>query len=222
MSLTVPSSDQRPRPTPEERALLRRFIVLVDEMSRSRFIEQYRSQNHTIEMKEEYTEAVGPEYDREDFEAFLTRFRQVAISTNEPVYFTKTLKIVAKYASPKLREYLPSRRKLLLRLLVEKNWSGIQLSYPTTDGKEVKLTSHQVLDAVVNGWVFHADPGHQPVVELLTTSKPWFYLWPLLVEIVCPTLKALIWLFKVIRIDGILPDEDYPKHCLQKSTQAGN
>jgi hypothetical protein len=77
----------------------------------------------------------------------------------------------------------------------------------------MSLTSQEILDALVNGQIFHAHARHRQTVTFLTATERWQYLWPLLFEIIIPTLQACIWLFHAIRRDGILADSDYPAPC---------
>src|SRR5713101_2270609 len=72
----------RPSPANEEREQLRQFVRIVDSMSRRRFMERFREQDHSLSFVG--GDVSGPNYDREDFEAFLTDFRKVAMSDNEP------------------------------------------------------------------------------------------------------------------------------------------
>jgi len=72
----------RPSPTNEEREQLCQFVRIVDSMSRRRFMERFRRQDQTLSFVG--GEVLGPNYDRDDLEAFLTDFRKVAMSDNEP------------------------------------------------------------------------------------------------------------------------------------------
>lgn len=47
-----------------------------------------------------------PDYDREDFRSFLTIFRQVAVSKDEPIYLIKIMNIVSRYANNDLQKEL--------------------------------------------------------------------------------------------------------------------
>jgi hypothetical protein len=205
----------RPPLTPEHRQQLRDFVRLVDDMSRSRFIETYRTQDHTIssDLDDDGTSKItAPDYDWEDFRSFLTVFRQVAISQNESIYFTKILNTVGRYASDELREKIGEMRTPLITRL-EGRYRGMMFGKETSEGPEISLTSHDILDALVNGQIFHNDGSHREAVEFLNASERWQYLCPLLGEIVIPALRDFIWLFKAIRSDGILEDADYPARC---------
>lgn len=214
MSATcLPLSDQ-------DRDLLRHFVRLVDEMSRSRFVERYRKQDHSISCKtgEDGEPLVtGPEYDWEDFQSFLTTFRQVAISRRETVYILRVIDAVAPYATPAFRVQLSGMRDILKQRL-EANYSGMCFGGKTPTGQEVSLTTFEILDALVNGRIFHADKKHRPTLAFLDSTERWHYLWPVLFEFVIPVLRACLWLFHALRREGILDQSDYPVRCFEPVT----
>jgi hypothetical protein len=204
-------AENRPTLTPEHRDLLRHFVRLVDDMSRSRFIERYRTQDHKISCGPNGT--IAPEYDWEDFRSFLTIFRQVAVSQGDPVYLSKITGMVGRYASDDLRRKIAEMRSLVLPRL-EGKYHGMKLGRDALEGKQaVSLTTHEILDALVNGYIFHPDKKHRQTIEFLDSVKRWQYLWPLLVEVIMPTVRACVWLFKAIHYDGILERSDYPARC---------
>jgi hypothetical protein len=189
---------------------------LVDEMSRSRFVERFRSQDHSISCgtgEDGVYRTAAPEYDWDDFRSFLTIFRQVAISTKEPVYITKVLNTAGLYANAELRENLGEIRKEITPRL-DGRYRGMKLGM-TLGEQEVSLSVREILDALVNGLIFHSDPGHKKALAVLDASERWCYLWPLLFEIIRPCLVAFIWLFHAFRRYGILTDADYPARCLK-------
>lgn len=206
-------ADFLPSLTSEHRDLLRHFVWLVDEMSRSRFIESCRRQKQTISFRDGVTTA--PDYDWEDFRSFLTIFRQVAISRRERVHITKIVSLLEGYASDDFRKRLDEVRTKIFPLL-EGRYKGIRFGRDSQNGDEISLTTAEILDALVNGQIFHADAKHQLALGFLNASERWQYLFPLLGEFIMPTLRALIWMFHAIRRDGLLPDEDYPAHCKGK------
>ena len=205
-------------PTPEHREQLRYFVYLVDDMRRSRFVERYRTQDHTISCRpeDEGPQITAPEYDWQDFRSFLTTFRQVAISNREPVYLFRILGILWRYASPELQKQLAELRAELVSRL-EGEYVGIRYGRELPSGEEVSFTSREILDALVNGQVFHADASHRWTLKFLPTIHRWQFLWPILFEIVVPTLQRCLWLFDAIRQDGILDDSDYPEPCRRPS-----
>lgn len=206
--------NDRPSLTEPHREQLRDFVRLVDEMSRSRFMERYRTQDHTVSCGPREDGQYGvtaPDYDWEDFRSFLTVFRQVAISKDESVHFIKVIQTVGRYASDRLRPELRKMRKFLAPLL-EGRYRGLMVGRDLPTGEQ-SFSTHEILDAIVNGKVFHGDKRHRKTVEFLNASDRWHYLWPLLFEIIIPTLRSFIWLFKAIRQDGILEETDYPAHC---------
>lgn len=205
----------RPALSPEERNQLRRFVRLVDEMSRSRFIETYRTQDHAISFGTEDDGAsriTAPEYDWEDFRSFLTVFRQVAILQQEPAHLGRILTIIGRYASSELQKKLRLMRKDIFARL-DGRYSNMKLGR-TVNGKEMSLGASEVLDALVNGMVFHSDPKHSEKVAFLDASERWFYLWPLMFEVITPCLRCFLWLSHAMRREGILEEGDYPVRCL--------
>jgi hypothetical protein len=211
-------SDPRPPLTPKHRDLLQHFVRLVDDMSRSRFLERFRKQDHTVRFRGEdgQPQITAPNYDWDDFRSFLTTFRQVAISKNETVHVFKITKVARDYASPALRAHL-DRLDAGLRPLIKGDYAGISFGGVFPSGEEISLTSPQVLDSLVNGLIFHADERHREKVAFLSANERWQYLWPLLFEVIIPMVKACIWLFHALRHDGILADSDYPARCLEPS-----
>src|SRR5258708_6962913 len=107
-------AENRPSPTDQERKQLSEFVRVVASMSHRRFIEEMSHQDHTVQFG---SELHGPNYDREDFEAFMTDFRKVAMSDNEPIYLTKVLVTVGKLASDTLRANLKLMRSQIVPLL---------------------------------------------------------------------------------------------------------
>ena len=78
----------QPADHPSRGQQLKRLVALVNDFSRSRFFQHVRDQDHSIstERQDEGTYRVTvPDYDWEDFRSFLTGFRQVAMSEDEPV-----------------------------------------------------------------------------------------------------------------------------------------
>jgi hypothetical protein len=185
-------------------------------MHRSRFVERCWTQDHSITCQG--PQITAPEYDWEDFRSFLTTFRQVAISKSEPVYVFRIIGILRRYASPELQKQLAALRDELAPRL-EGDYVGIRYGRELPNGEEVSFTSREILDALVNGQIFHADASHRSTLTFLNTTHRWQHLWPVLFEIIVPTLQGCIWLFHALRRHGILDDSDYPEHCRRPSKQ---
>lgn len=170
-------------------------------------MQEFRSQEHGLPCS---PEDKAPEYDWENFRSFLTTFRQLAISRNETVYVFKVVRILQDYASPWLKEQL-SRFTPEFSGLLDKTYQGFTLNGKTDTGEEVSLTSPEILDAIINGRVFHADKKHGPTLKFLDPLERWVYLWPVLHTFIIPVVKGLVWLYKAIREDGVLDNADYPQ-----------
>lgn len=97
-------------PSDEQRRQLRAFVRHVESMLQSRFFRNVQSMpTHTLSIEDipdGSSVFTAPPYDREDFEAFLTRFRQVAMSDSEPVYFNRIRNIVSTFAGLEYEENL--------------------------------------------------------------------------------------------------------------------
>src|SRR5258708_5143899 len=206
--------DRQSALTPEHRELLRHFVRLIDDMSRSRFIETYRKQDHKISFDAKAEPPItAPEYDWEDFRSFLTMFRQICVSRREIVYVFRIMDIVKPYVSPRMIENM-DRMEADLKPLLEGKWEGIRFCRETPTGEtEFNLTSFEILDVLINGQIFHADKRHRAAIKFLREVRHWQYIWPLMTEIGTPALEDCIWFFHALREDGILHNADYPEHC---------
>jgi hypothetical protein len=201
-------AENRLSPTEQEREQLREFVRVVATMGRRRFLKEYARQDHSVNFG---SELQGPHYDREDLEAFLTDLRKVAMSDSEPIYLTNVLVTVGKYASDDLRSNLKRFRRVIIPLL-EGRTSLMQIGYDR-DRDEARLSEAQILDVLVNGEIFHADPQHTRTAGILRGMQPLFYLWPTIHFFIIPIVRACSWLFHAIWRDGILEREDYPAFC---------
>jgi hypothetical protein len=138
-------AENRPLPTRQERDQLRQFVHVVASMDRRRFIKQLREQAQTISFGQELK---GPQYDREDFDAYLTDFRKVAMSDSEPIYLTKVMGTIGKFASDGLRSNLKQLRAQIIPLL-EGRRTVMNIGY-SRDGEEITLTPEQILSTLNN------------------------------------------------------------------------
>jgi hypothetical protein len=182
----------------QERGQLRQFVHVVASMDRRRFIKQLREQDQTVSFGQELK---GPQYDREDFDAFLTDFRKVAMSDSEPIYLTKVMGTIGKFASDSLRSNLKQLRALILPVL-EGRRTGMSIGY-NREGEEVTLTPEQILNTLVNGEIFHVGPEHTSQAKELRGLQPLFYLWPTVHFFIMPIHRACVWLFHALWRDGI-------------------
>jgi hypothetical protein len=200
--------ENRLSPTAEERAQLREFVRVVAIMGQRRFLKEYSRQDHSVNFGSELS---GPHYDREDLEAFLTDFRKVAMSDSEPIYLTKVLVTVGKLASDDLRSKLKRFRAVIIPL-IEGRMSLMQIGYER-DTDDALLSEAQILDVLVNGEIFHADPQHARTAEIFRGMQPLFYLWPTIHFFIIPLVRACNWLSHALWRDGILDRADYPAFC---------
>jgi hypothetical protein len=189
---------------------LKQFVRLVLDMEKSRFIQRAKTQNHEIRMESLSgggTRITTPDYDWEDFRSFLTIFRQIALSKKESVYLPKIKNIIAKYADTGLREELDKLR-IDIFPIIEGKYVGVKFG-AELDGREISLTSYELLDAIVNGVVFHGDQEREYESQLIYVSQPWEYLGMLQAEIIAPVFNACIFLLNKIRSENYLNDKDF-------------
>lgn len=213
--------------TPEHHYQLKRFVRLVDEMSRCRFITAYRTQDQTVGAGED--DAGGewrrnPTYDFEDLRSFLTTYRQVGHAKNDKpsVNLKDVLDVVDLYAGPELRRLTADIRATTLPH-TEGRYSAFRFAKFKGDFEVDRcFTSGEVLKALLNGLIFHPDKRHAETIDFLEEDgvEPWMYLWPVMNEIVEPTLRACLALFRALRADGVLGDEDYPARCFDEPLPA--
>lgn len=208
-----------------DRLRLRQFVRLVFELRTSRLITTYCETDQTIAVGPLPADNVHPQYDREDFDAFLTRFRQVAIN-NDGLKLDAILNLVDRHIIAKhsadhpLRSITAEIRKVTLPLM-RKGAGMFRVAVFDEEQKPLRsLTSHETLLALVNGQVFHSDPEHAPVIELLDGSEPWTYLWPILFEVIEPTLRGCLYLYQALYIHGLLTQEDYPAAAFPQAPPA--
>ena len=195
----------RQSPTSDDLEQLRQFVRVVDSMSRSRFMDEFRKQDHSLNCEGEVT---GPTYDQNDFKAFLTDFRKIAMLTGEAVYLRKVLTTIGKLASTELRQALSPFYEDVMPM-IEGRKTMMTLSYPVGDTK-VRMSLQQVLSTLVNGEIFHVDPRHTQRARELQSRNELYYLWPALHYFVMPVVRGCIWLYHAIRHDSILGELDYP------------
>ena len=209
--------------TPAHHYQLKRFVKLVDEMGRCRFIEAYRNRDQSIgagtsDNGEEWR--THPTYDVEDLRSFLTSYRQVGYAKNDKpsMNLKDILDVVDLYASSELKNLTAQIRTTTLPL-TEGRYSAFKFAqFKDNFEVEKSVTSGETLKALLNGLIFHPDKKHADTIDFLERDgvEPWMYLWPVMHEIVAPTLRACHVLFKALRADGILRDEDYPARCFDK------
>jgi hypothetical protein len=211
-----------PAVTPTHHYQLKRFVRLVDEMSRSRFIQAYRSQDQTIAAgisKDGEDLSQNPEYDLEDLKSFLTCYRQVGYATSDKpsVNLKDIVNIVDLYAGPTLKANLVGLRSSTIFPRLEGRYECFRFTkFKENFEPEKSVTSGETLKALLNGLFFHPDKKHSATIEFLESegAELWMYLWPVMNEIIVPVLQTCVLLFKALRSDGILHDDDYPAHCL--------
>jgi hypothetical protein len=194
----------------EERAQLKRFVRSVCDMVDSRFIQRGNKQDHSIKVwrEDEGWRTTAPQYDWEEFRSFLTMFRQVAVTKDEPIYLPKIRNIISRYGDDSLRIELKQMKDHIQPILDGKA-SSIRVGKNTPEG-EISYTGYDLLDAIINGWVFHGDPEHANAVDMARSSPEWHTIWIMRTEVIIPVLRACTWLLAVLREKKFLDDVDFP------------
>ena len=193
-----------------EYSQLKRFVRLVLDMNKCRFIQRAKVQSHEIRMEclpDGNAKIIAPDYDWEDFRSFLTVFRQIALSKKESVYLPKIKNIIAKHAESSVRKELDELR-INVFPIIEGKYVGMKFG-AEIEGKEISLTSFELLNAIVNGEVFHGDQERKQETQLIYISQPWEYLGILQAEIIVPVFNACIFLLTKIRAENYLDDKDF-------------
>jgi hypothetical protein len=187
-------SASRPELTSEHRTMFRDFVRLVHEMDQCRFTQRLREQDHTVSCAVD-EDAIGPEYNWDDFRSFMTIFRKIGISESDPTFLPKIYKLMGRYASDALRERLAADRQQVMAM-VYGSWSGMTVG-GQIDGKDVTFPIGDVLDIVTNGMIFHESPDHRKSVEMFSMEPRWFYLWPAIHFKIMPIRNAAIMVVQI-------------------------
>jgi hypothetical protein len=201
-------------PTPltsAERSQLREFVRLVDLMFRSRFFTRVLNENHNLSGEVlpsgEYRVTV-PDYDEDDFRSFMTSYRLVGISRQERVFLPKVREVVGRFAGPEDMKDLDAIKQQIEPLLTFRENITERTGAP---GENVTLNAHDLLDALVNGELFHADARHEQNLERLRSLPRGAYLWIPLLGIMVRVVMACFGLAHAVRRMGILTMEELPE-----------
>jgi hypothetical protein len=198
-------------PSAEERRQIRYFVRLVEDMLQSRFYHCISEMDHSVSCdfsSEGRSQLTTPDYDWEDFRSFLTSFRQIALNERDAVYVYTIRNIISRFADPRFRNDLRAVRAHLTAVL-SGNRRPVFLGVRTEAG-EVQLSGAGLLDALVNGELFHSDADYEQILQQLGTLPCGSYLWIVLFDVILPVLHACWHLVKVILNSNLLPSEDLP------------
>ena len=195
----------------EHQRQLKQFVFAVYDMADSRFIKRAQAQDHSVKsdpVENGDNRITAPDYDAEDFMAFLTTFRQLAMLQKESIYLPRIRNIIERYASDQWRDGLKVVKAQVVPQ-IQGRFLGMRLVRGTPEhGKS--LASYQMLNALVNGRIFHRDESHGDAVTMLRESQPWHYIWIVLHEIVIPVVNACTWLVEATRADRLLDEGVFP------------
>ena len=157
--------------TADELVTLRRFCVVCEDIKSCRFIRTIPTQKHTIKLEnlpEGGCRLIAPDYDRDDFLAFLTHYRKL-VAMNEKTNLLAVLKLVARYVPVEERSELKRIRK---RLVSEAEKPPLQMAIGLP-GSETTYTPAKIQDILFNGQVFHSDEALQGDLQNLLDFDPF-------------------------------------------------
>jgi hypothetical protein len=150
----------------------------------------------------------APDYDWEDFRSFLLSFRQISLNVSEPVYITTIRNIIARYADPKYHDDLRVIKKHLAAILSGKR--NVGMMHMKTDEGLVELSGAALLDALVNGELFHSDADYEKILHQLRSVPSGSYVWFVLFDVIMPVLHASSHLVNVILWSNLLQRDELP------------
>jgi hypothetical protein len=164
MEVTCPYSQ-------DEIAVLRRFREICEEITTCRFIRDLPKQKHTFSIEnlpDGTSRSTYPQYDKDDFLAFLTHFRKL-VANKERTNIFVVLRIIGKHASEEERVALKDIKSLLVS---EAKTPPLQLAIGTP-GSETAYTPHQIENIIFNAQVFHTDAELQGDLRKLLDFDPF-------------------------------------------------
>jgi transcriptional regulator with XRE-family HTH domain len=198
--------------TPDESRILRQFLTQYDGMIHSRFVAAWRSGQHRLlwEADEEGQLRLNvPDYDEEDFRAFLTYYRPVGIGQTEPTFLPKVRGIVQRHAP----EHQPLYAIIQAEIEPKLAWKDNKTIQQNQDGS-TSFNAHALFDVVTNGMIFHLDACRDAHVEKLRRQPRVVYFWVFLSEIVSRVMNACNHLVRIIIHHPLLSDDQVPPRLL--------
>jgi hypothetical protein len=196
-------------PTTAEQDQLKRFVRATHEMTNSRFIKAVSGSQQVmgIEIAQGGERRfVAPTYDWEDFRSFLTIFRKIALSSDEPIYLPKIIRIVEHYGDMDTRNYIRDSRREIIAI-IEGRFGALRWG----DSQRGKLYGgRQILDVLVNGVVFHEGQDLADDVSRLKGSEIGCHIFLLVGEIIFPVLNYCIHLRNIMWSQDLFPRSEFP------------
>lgn len=155
----------------DDAAVLRRFREICEEITSCRFIRDLPKQQHSFAIEtlpDGTSRSRYPQYDKDDFLAFLTHFRKL-VATKESTNIFFILKIIGKYATDEERAALKGIKRMLVS---EAKNPPLQMAIGTP-GNETSYTPHQIENIIFNAQVFHSDEELQDDLRKLLDFDPF-------------------------------------------------
>lgn len=215
MSIVNSTPDSSTSLTNTERSQLVEFVRLVDKMSRSNFLSKVREQNHSIrsqKLDDGTWQIMIPDYNRDELEAFLIPFRRVVVLQQDPAFFDRVANIISRHVDTNLAKEIRKAKQHRASILQEADPGRLQFS-TTPTGKEEDLVSFyapDLIEVLLNGDLFHGDPEYQKRAEALRRTELGYFVPVLLNEVLVPVFNLLVLLFRVIKNEKLLNDNEFP------------
>ncbi len=155
----------------DEAAVLCRFGEICEEIHTCRFVCELPKHDHSITVVNQpdgTSRTQYPQYDKDDFLAFLTHFRKL-VANREKTNIFAVLKIIGKHADDIERASL---REIKRMLVSEAENPPMQIAIGTL-GNETTYTPLQVQNIIFNGQVFHSDSELQGDLSKLLDFEPF-------------------------------------------------
>jgi len=144
----------RPCPyNPDELSVLRKFAKVTDDITACRFIRDLPKYKHRFSIEAQPDGSCRteyPNYDSDDFIAFLTHYRKL-VANGESTNIFAVMNIIKKYASDDERAALKEIKKILV---AEGTKPALQLAIGTP-GNETNYPPKEIENVLFNGQVFH-------------------------------------------------------------------
>lgn len=171
MQEPVQSAVNRPCPFDDgELSVLRKFRQVCEDIAACRFnrdLAKHDNKFTITKMPDGSERSTYPDYDKDDFLAYLTHFRKL-VAQRESTNIFRVLNIIGKSANDEDRKGI---RELRQQLDTEANNPPLQLAIGTP-GNEVTYTPKQIEDILFNGQVFHTDDDRQDDLRKILDFDP--------------------------------------------------
>jgi hypothetical protein len=153
-----------------EASTLRTFRAICDEIVSCRFVRDLPRQKHIFSVRhlpDGTSCSQYPEYDKDDFLAFLTHYRKL-VATKEATNIFSVLNIIGRYANETDRTRIKTVRK---NLTSASKTPPLQIAIGAP-GNETPYPPHKIGNIIFNGQVFHSDKQLQDDLRKMLEFDP--------------------------------------------------